>query len=235
MHERFSARIQEGLRSLARRIAHAHKPLDRGPIERQVGRLLGGNSRAAGRYAVHLVDDGTVPSRLRLECSTRPEWDDWSSHSEDCYVLRTNVADWTPEALWQTYIQLTEAEAAFRIHKSDLSMRPIWHHKQGRVQAHILVCFLGYVLWKTLEQCQKRAGLGNSPRTILSELHHIQSADIVLPLADAPKREIRIRCVSDPTARRPRCSTGSDCGCPSGCVPRLSPNVVPTSGPNHAE
>lgn len=54
-------------------------------------------------------------------------------------MLRTNISDWTPEALWQTYIQLTEAEAAFRIETSQLSIRPIWHHKQGRVPAHILV------------------------------------------------------------------------------------------------
>jgi len=80
-------------------------------------------------------------------------------------------------------VQLTEAEAAFRIQKSELSLRPIWHQKTERVQAHILVCFLAYVLWKTLEQWQSRAGLGNSPRTILDELGRIQSTDVVLPLA----------------------------------------------------
>jgi hypothetical protein len=77
-----------------------------------------------------LVDDPTTSAKLRLRWSTRVEWDDWSRHSEGCYVLRSNVNDWTPEALWQTYVQLTEAEDAFRVHKSDLSIRPIWHHKQ---------------------------------------------------------------------------------------------------------
>jgi hypothetical protein len=113
-------------------------------------------------------------------------------------VLRSNVTDWTPEALWQTYVQLTDAEAAFRIQKSDLSIRPIWHHKQDRVQAHILVCFLAYAMWKTLEQWQQRAGLGNSPRTILYELSRIHSTDVVLPLAHDPQREVRIRCVVRP-------------------------------------
>ena len=103
----------------------------------------------------------------------------------------TNVTDWTSEELWRTYIQLTEAEAAFRIHKSDLSIRPIWHQKAERVQAHILVCFLAYVLWKTLEQWQQRAGLGNSPRTILEEIGRIQSTDVVLPLADEPRCVVR--------------------------------------------
>ena len=92
--------------------------------------------------------------------------------------------EWTDEELWKTYIQLTEAEAAFRIHKSDLAMRPIWHHKAERIKAHILVCFLAYALWKTLQQWQSRAGLGDSPRTILTELSRITAADVVLPLAD---------------------------------------------------
>src|SRR5262249_41887838 len=90
------------------------------------------------------------------------------------------------------------AEAAFRIHKSDLSIRPVWHQKQGRVQAHIFVCFLAYALWKTLEQWQKRADLGNSPRTVLEGLGRIQSADVVLPLASSSEHELRIRCVVRP-------------------------------------
>ena len=113
-------------------------------------------------------------------------------------MLRTNITDWTPEALWRTYIQLTEAEAAFRIQKSELSIRPIWHQRETRVLAHILVCFLAYVLWKTLEQWQSRAGLGNSPRTILQELAAISSTDLVLPIAVAPPRDLRLRCVVRP-------------------------------------
>jgi len=100
--------------------------------------------------------------------------------------------------MWKTYIQLSEVEAAFRIHKSELTIRPIWHQREDRVQAHILVCFLAYVLWKTLEQWQVRAGLGHSPRTILDEIGRIQSTDVVLPLADDLAREIRIRCVIRP-------------------------------------
>jgi transposase len=198
MHGRFAQRIEAGLESLGRRIDASRKPLERSPIERQIGRLLGKNSRAAGRYVVRLLDDPSRAASLRLEWARRAEWDDWSRASEGCYVLRTNVSDWTSEELWKTYIQLTEAEAAFRIHKSELSLRPIWHQRADRVQAHILVCFLAYVLWKTLEQWQKRAELGNSPRTLLDELGSIQSADVVLPIATTPERELRIRCVVRP-------------------------------------
>ena len=198
MHERFCARIEERLQSLERRLERARKTLERGPIERQIGRMLQQNSRAAGRYLIRVLQDPSRPSGLRLQWSVQAEWDEWAQYSEGSYVLRTNITDWTPESLWRTYTQLSDAEAAFRIHKSDLSLRPIWHQKAERVQAHILVCFLAYVLWKTLEQWQQRAGLGNSPRTILEEMARIQSTDVVLPLADAPGREVRIRCVVRP-------------------------------------
>jgi transposase len=198
MHERFSKRIEERLASLGRRLERSRKRLDRETIGRQIGRMLAQNSRAAGRYQINVVDDPTQDSGLRLSWKVSPEWDDWAVLTEGTYILRTNIHDWTEEDLWRTYIQLTEAEAAFRIHKSDLSIRPIWHQKAERVQAHILVCFLAYVLWKTLEQWQRRAGLGNSPRTILEEIGRIQSTDVVLPLSDPPGREIRIRCVVRP-------------------------------------
>lgn len=111
-------------------------------------------------------------------------------------MLRSNVVDWRPEDLWQGYMQLTEAENAFRIQKSQLSIRPIWHHKAERVEAHILVCFLAYVLWKALAGWQTKAGLGASPRTVLEELHRIQSVDVVLPLEEG--NEMRLRCVVHP-------------------------------------
>jgi hypothetical protein len=198
MHARFATRIEAGLERLQRRLEHARKPVDRSAVERQIGRLLGRNARAAGRYRIDLLDDPGVAAPLRLRWAVRVDWDERARQREGCYILRTNVRDWTPEAMWQTYVQLWEVEAAFRIHKSELSIRPIWHQTEERVQAHILVCFLAYVLWKTLEQWQARAGLGNSPRTILHELGRIQSTDVVLPLADDPSRVLRLRCVIRP-------------------------------------
>ena len=198
MHERFSKRIDEGLQSLHRRIEKSQAALDRGVLERQIGRLLERNSRASARYSIVLTEDKTIPAGVKLKWSTRSEWDEWAKLSEGTYILRTNIHHWTDQELWKTYIQLSEAEAAFRIQKSDLCIRPIWHHKQDRIKAHILICFLAYVLWKTLQQWQSRAGLGHSPRTILTEFSRIQSADIVLPLADGSKRELRLRCVVRP-------------------------------------
>ena len=112
--------------------------------------------------------------------------------------MRSNIGDWSDHELWKAYIQLTQAEAAFRIQKDRLNLRPIWHQREDRVQAHILVCFLAFALWKSLEMWQQRAGLGNSPRTLLEELARIQSHDVVLPTAT--HGEIRLRCVAQPDA-----------------------------------
>jgi transposase len=198
MHERFSARIETELESLARRLRDSRSKIERSGVDRQIGRLLERNRRAAQRFQISVLEDPSQASGLRLDWTVRQDWDEWAQRSEGCYVLRTNIADWTPEQLWQAYIQLTQAEAAFRIQKSDLSIRPVWHQKAGRVQAHILVCFLAYVLWKTLEQWSNRAGLGHSPRLLLRELSALHSADIVLPTAETTPRELRIRCVVRP-------------------------------------
>jgi hypothetical protein len=99
--------------------------------------------------------------------------------------------------LWRAYIQLTEAEAAFRIHKSDLVIRPVWHQKEGRVQAHILVCFLAYVLWKTLAASCREAGLGDEPRQVFEALSELALVDVVLPTKS--NLAIRKRCLSQPT------------------------------------
>jgi transposase len=196
MHNRFAKRIEEALVSLRARLEKSKKPITLGSVERQVGRLLERNSRAAGGFSIRFETASDLSSGLRLRWERLAAWNDWASLSEGCYLLRSNIKDWSAEDLWHAYIQLTQAEAAFRVQKSDLSIRPIWHQTEGRVKAHILVCFLAYVLWKVLEQWQTRAGLGSSPRTILEELRRIHSMDVVLPTATG--REVRIRCVVRP-------------------------------------
>lgn len=229
MHERFSRRIEEGLQSLGRRIEKSQSALDRGALERQIGRLLERNSRASARYSISLIEDQGMPAGVKLKWSTRPEWEDWAKLSEGTYILRSNIHHWTDQELWKTYIQLSEAEAAFRIQKSDLCIRPIWHHKQGRIKAHILICFLAYVLWKTLQQWQSRAGLGDSPRTILTELSRIHCADIVLPLADGSKREIKLRCIVRPDRAQQLLLQRLGLTLPERLRPPAgTPNVVPT-------
>jgi transposase len=190
---RFEQKIEERLRAMAARCEKQRRDVQK--VEREVGRMLGKNTRAARLFEVTVApreDGGAQLTWQKVEVLR-----DWATLSAGCYLLRTNVLDWTDEELWKTYMQLTEAEAAFRIHKTDLSIRPIWHQKQERVLAHILVCFLAYVLWKTLGQLCRQAGLGDEPRRVLDELAEIRLVDVVLPTRDG--HLIRERCVSHPT------------------------------------
>ena len=191
--QRFEKKIEESLNRMKARCEKQQR--DPQKVERQIGGLLSKNSRAAKLFDVKVTktDEGFA----KIEWSKVEATRDWATLSAGCYLLRTNVADWTDEELWKAYIQLTEAEAAFRIHKSDLSIRPIWHTKEDRVLAHIFVCFLAYVLWKTLGQLCDKAGLGSEPRRVLAELSEIRSMDVVLPTRSGV--EIRTRCVSKPT------------------------------------
>ncbi len=156
-----------------------------------MGRLLQRNQRGARFYDIRVT--ATEDGAARLEWSRcEPAWNQ-ARACDGCYVLRSNVTDWTAQELWQAYIQLTEAEAAFRIHKESLQLRPIWHQTAESVTAHILVCFLAYVLRKTLDGWCRQAGLGSSVTTVLEEMARIQSTDVVLPTQDGRKVLIQKR------------------------------------------
>jgi len=193
IHQRFEQRLERGLVKLAESCRKRKQKV--GVVERRVGRLLQANSRAAGlfRIEVKFRDDGGAEVAWRKV----EEWRAWAEVSEGCYLLRSNIIDWEAEELWHAYIQLTEAEAAFRIQKGDLRIRPIWHQREDRVQSHILVCFLAYVLWKMLAQMCKRAGLGSEPRKVFEEIAQIKVVDVVLPTKQG--FPIRNRCIAQPT------------------------------------
>jgi transposase len=126
------------------------------------------------------------------------------------YLLRTNQDGWSATEFWETYIQLTVVERAFRVLKSELLLRPVWHHYSGRTQAHVMICVLAYALWKTLDQLAKRAGLETqihkpdprrakaspkprpmTPEVILRELGQIAIGDIELETTDGQKLVLR--------------------------------------------
>jgi transposase len=193
IHERFEKRIEDKLTKLAGSCLKKKQRV--GAIERRVGRLLEGNSRAAGLFHVKVVE--RPGGGADVIWKKGEEWRAWAKLSEGCYLLRSNITDWDAEQLWRAYIQLTEAEAAFRIQKGDLAIRPIWHQKEERVQAHILVCFLAYVLWKMLGRMCKRAGLGDEPRRVFDEIAQIKAVDVAMPTRQGTV--IRRRCISQPS------------------------------------
>ena len=200
IHERFLRRMEEGLAKLQAAI-ESGRLKDLATACRRLGRLQQRCWRSAGAFDVEIrpLTEPRGKARLSITWKINRRWSDWAALSEGCYLLRTNLTGLDPATLWKRYIQLTEAEWGFRIIKDELEIRPIWHHNQDRVLAHILVCFLGYVLWKALSQWMRRSGLGDAPRTLLAELAKIKSGDVVLPTRPQPGRpgkRIRLRCVT---------------------------------------
>jgi hypothetical protein len=202
MHERFIGRMEEGLNKLAASAAGGRLK-DAGEAHQRLGRLRERYWRAAGAFQVTITPraEPTGPARLSITWTRPKRWSDWATLSEGCYLLRTNLQETDPAVLWKRYIQLTEAEWAFRITKDELAIRPVWHHTADRVKGHVLVAFLAYAMWKTLAGWMRGAGLGDAPRTLLEEFARLQSGDVVLPTRTAdgrPGKTVRLRCVTAP-------------------------------------
>jgi transposase len=210
IRQRFSARLEEALKRLEKTIASGRLK-DRHKMERRLGKLQARFAPVNDLYDLTLRD---TPEGVRLDWKLKEERKSWRDLREGAYMLRTNLAAGSAEELWSKYMQLTEAEASFRALKSELSIRPLFHQKETRVKAHVLVAFLGYALWVTLKHLLKRrsavlaqpAGDATentqplSPLKALALLSTLQSADIVLPTTDG--REIRLRRITEPTAEQ---------------------------------
>jgi transposase len=183
----------------------------RDKILERVGRLKERYPKARGFVQINV----TSAKRPRLEWS----WDrvkyKQALATDGAYLLRSNQAGWTAAEFWETYMQLTLVERAFRVLKGELLLRPIWHHYSGRTCAHVFVCVLAYALWKTLDHLAKRAGLMTkirkpdlarprsspkprrmTPQAILRELGKIKIADILLSTSDG--RQLALRRVARP-------------------------------------
>jgi len=170
-------------------------------LGRRIGRHQGKSPAAAGLIEVEVQRDenGTA---IALSISSPLSKGQNRHRRHGAYLLRTNCTETDPAQLWRWYIQLTQAEAAFRTAKSDLKLRPIYHQKTGRVEAHILVCFLALAQWRVLEQWMSGKGLGTCARKLVAEIGTIKSMDVVLPVKrGAVTAELTVRTVARPERR----------------------------------
>jgi transposase len=210
-------------RGLARDLRKLCDLIDRGKLKKR-DKILERIGRLKERYPKarsFVTTNVTTTRRPRLEWS----WDrakyKQALAADGAYLLRSNQPGWTAREFWETYIQLTLVERAFRVLKSELLLRPIWHHYSGRTQAHVMVCVLGYALWKTLDHLAKQAGLMTeirkpdprrprsspkprrmTPQVILRELGAIKIGDILMQTADG--RQLVLRRVARPEPEQAR-------------------------------
>ena len=210
IRKRVSTRMEEALQRLQKTIATGRLK-DRHKMERRLGKIQARHSQVNDLFEVTLRD---TPEGVRLLWKMKKERKAWRELREGAYMLRTNLQADSAEQLWSKYMQLTEAEASFRALKSELSIRPLFHQKEPRVKAHVIVAFLGYALWVTLKHLLKRrptilprasaSGMESAqplaPTKALALLSTLQSADIVLPTTDG--RELRLRRITEPTTEQ---------------------------------
>ena len=210
IRNRFSGSMEKALNGLEKTIALGRLK-DRHKMERRLGKIQARHRSVNDLYEISLRD---TAEGVRLSWQMKEDRKSWRESREGAYLLRTNLKAETAEQLWSKYMQLTEAEASFRALKSELSIRPLFHQKEPRVKAHVMVAFLGYALWVTLKHLLKRrapivpkpsvSGVNNtqplSPMRALALLSTLQSADIVLPTTDG--RKIRLRRITEPTAEQ---------------------------------
>lgn len=202
-------------------------------VVEQVGRLKERFPRAAKLARITIARQG----RPQVAWKWKTDAIRAALVQDGAYLLKSNYHGWSAEDFWETYMQLTVAEKAFRTLKSELLIRPMWHQYDGRVEAHVMVCVLAYALWKTLDHLAKQACLMTlihkpdlarrhatakprpmSPEVILRELAKIQIGDIVLATSDA--RQLALRRVARPTPEQARILAALKLNLPE----RLSPD-----------
>ena len=175
-------------KKLRRLLARLHELKKQSPERDKLLMALGAAKKEAGRFYALLKI--TVPAadqavsaetfsfqfdRARLRVVRR---------REGSYLLRSNLTGKTPGELWSYYMQLVQVEEAFKNLKGDLALRPVYHQKMDRIQAHILVAFISYTLQVCLRQRLKAVASGLTPRAVLEKFCAVQRVDVHLPTTD---------------------------------------------------
>jgi transposase len=198
-------------------------------VGRRIGKHQGKTPAAAAIIEARLEQDAqgracALSISSRLAEGQRAHW------QKGAYLLRTNCEEPDPVRLWKWYVQLAQAEAAFRTSKSDLGLRPVYHHKNERVQAHILVCFLALAMWRTLEQWMSAKNLGTSARQLIKEIAGLKSMDVIIPVKCGQEETcLRVRVVSTPEPALAQLLGHLGLRLPK--VGRILANVVPKTTP----
>lgn len=187
IHDRFLARFTAALEKLANQVS-VGRLKDPAKIHQRLGRLLERHPGVSRWVHVQLLQDD---SGQRLHWCVKPEAEQQARGVEGVYLLRTNVREMTAQQVWETYILLVRIENTFRTLKHDLNLRPIFHHKEDRAEAHLFVSFLAYAMLWTLEREHRRRGGKLTGRRLLEVLHEIQLATVTMSTADGQPLELQ--------------------------------------------
>jgi len=170
INRRFCERFEAGLKSIADGLSkpRTDKRLDK--LHQRIGRLKENSKGIGQHYAIELLPDASGKKAVGLRWTKQPQTGTRLTHP-GVYCLRSNQTDWDSERLWRTYIMLTDLEAVFRSFKSELGLRPVYHHKEIRVDGHLFITVLAYQFVQIIrKQLQEHGiqGRWSSLREILS-------------------------------------------------------------------
>jgi len=197
MQDRFAERYESALQSLHSGLSKKGTTKKYPKVLERLGRLKEKYARAAQHYEVTVRVDEAQHYALSIEWKRTEKAHSQASHP-GVYCLRTNLTDWDEETLWHTYTMLTDLEGVFRSLKSELGLRPIYHHKEERVNGHIFITLLAYHLVQTLRVQLKSEGCHDSWQTIRRKMENQQRLTVLLQREDGKTIHLRKATKADP-------------------------------------
>ena len=198
IRNRFHVRLEGALNRLNVGLGKKGTIKNVAKIHERIGRLREKNSRVAQDYRIEVIADDKKNNAIRIDWQRESKSTQKDQHC-GVYCLRTNIPDWSEQQLWTTYIMLTEIEATFRSLKTDLGLRPVFHHKEDRVTGHLFITLLAYHLVHTLRYQLKQQGIHFSWDSIRNLMSTQQRITLTLPTDD--NKTIHLRTTTQAEAR----------------------------------
>ena len=198
--ERFATRFEAALTQLHEGLARprAHKRLDQ--VWQRIGRLKTKHSRVASHYQIGVTADETGEKAVAVTWTRRPRDGSMATHP-GVYCLRSSETAWDEDALWRTYTTLTDVEAVFRSLKSELGLRPIYHHKPRRADGHLFITVIAYQLVQVIRTRLRGHGNPASWTTLRRILDGQQRVTATFRRPDGRTLHVRTATQAEPDQR----------------------------------
>lgn len=201
MQDRFGERFEQELQRLADGLHKKRTTKRYDKVLERIGRLKQKYSRAAPHYAIKVTPDLGSANAQAIHWKRVEKTPSQATHP-GVYCLRTCVIDWDEATLWKAYTMLTDLEGVFRSLKSELGMRPIYHHKEERVSGHIFITLLAYHLVQVIRSELKLQGINDSWQTLRSTMSNQQRITVVLSCEDGSAVHLRKASRAEPGQQR---------------------------------
>lgn len=201
MTKRFTEKFENGLTKLAAGLQKPRREKKRDKILQRIGRLQEQSHGIGQHYSITLTPDGTGNNVTELIWEKKPIAGSQLTHP-GVYCLRTNELNWDETTLWQTYTMLTDLEAVFRSLKSELGLRPVYHHKEDRAEGHLFITVLAYQAVQALRRKLKEQGVNESWTTLRDLFSVQQRVTATFKQRDGRTLNIRKTTVAEPKLLR---------------------------------